>query len=786
MNNSPDTKPNVAAALAAFIFLGALVWMSIALVQPPRAVPESAPLEEFSSGRAMRHVRAIAERPHPTGSEEIERVRQYILSELSALGVSAEVQTAEVVPRQAGDGRPVTAARVRNIVARVQGTASSKALMLAAHYDSVPTGPGASDDAAGVATLLETLRALKTGARLRNDLIILITDAEELGLVGARGFAEEHPWMKDVGLVLNFEARGAGGPSFMFETSDGNGALIRELADAAPHAVANSLMYAVYKRLPNDTDMTVFKRAGAAGLNFAYADRITSYHTALDNAEELDERSLQHHGSYAHALTRRFGMRDLGDLRSRDAVYFNALGPVFVRYSEAWIVPLTALVSIVFVAVVLWGLRKRLLTIGSMALGLVAFLLAAGLAAAIVTGVWRVARALHAGLALLPWQRPYDIWPYVLGFVFLTIALFASVYAFLFRKTGAMNLFAGALFCWLALLVFSTVALPLGAYLFAWPLLFALAGLAFAFASGDESFVSARHLGLVALCAAPGVVLVAPLIYMFFLMLGLELGGAFMFLVAMVAGLLIPCIRALTSRRRWLLPAVAAGIGLCFVVVGLGRAGFDARHRRIDSVFYFLDADAGRARWASADGAIDDWTSQFIKADAMRKGSLADVFPWARAQTLEADAPVVALPAPDVRVVEDRTDGDVRTLRLRLVSARRAPMLIFYTGPEAFVLRATLGGKTLLGEDSKTTDGARAGSLRVSFAAPPPEGLELLLETRTDAPLDLVVEDLSYGLPEVAGQTFRPRPGDAMPAPAYRTSDTTIVRKSFALAPRKE
>jgi hypothetical protein len=778
-----QNKKNVAVALAAFIFVAALVWLSIALVQPPRAVPEGAPAGEFSSGRAMRHVRAIAQRPHPTGSEEIERVRRYVIGELSALGVNAEVQTTEVVPRQASDGRPVTAARVQNIMARVPGTSNSKALMLAVHYDSVPMGPGASDDAAGIATLLETLRVLKTDAALKNDLIFLFTDAEELGLVGARGFAEEHPWMRDVGLVLNFEARGAGGPSFMFETSDGNGALIRELAAAAPHTVANSLMYAVYKRLPNDTDMTVFKRAGAAGLNFAYADRITSYHTALDSADELDERSLQHHGSYALALARRFGGRDLGDLGSRDAVYFNALGPVFIRYSEAWVVPLTTLVSILFVAVVLWGLRKKALSIGGMFKGLLAFLLAAGVAAALVTGVWRIARMLHTGLTSLPWQRPYDIWPYVLGFVLLTVAVFASAYAFLFRKTSAANLLAGALFWWLALLIFSTVALPLGAYVFAWPLLFALAGLAFAVASGEDSFGSAKSLGIAALCAAPGVVMVAPLVYMFFLMLGLELGGGFVFLVALVAGLLVPCFRALTWRRRWLLPVVAVLLGAGFIAAGLARAGFDARRRKTDSVFYFLDADARRARWVSTDSAPDEWTSQFIKPDAAQKGSLATVFPWVRQQTREAEASLVALPAPNVRVLEDRTDGDVRTLRLRLASARRAPMMIFYT--ESGVLRATLDGKTILDKESKATDGA-PGGLRVSFSAPPPEGLELLLETRSDAPLDLVVQDLSFGLPEVAGLTFRPRPDDTMPAPSYRTSDTTIIRKSFALAPRKE
>jgi hypothetical protein len=785
-NISPEAKPKAAVALAAFLFLSALAWVSIALVQPPRAVPESAPPSEFSSARALKHVRAIAQKAHPTGSEEIERVRRYILDELNALGVNAEVQTVEVVPRQTEAGRPVTAARVQNIVAHIAGTTNSKALMLAAHYDSVPTGPGASDDGAGVATLLETLRALKASAPLKNDIIFLFTDAEELGLVGARGFAEEHAWMKDVGVVLNFEARGAGGPSLMFETSEGNGALIRELADAAPHAVANSLMYAVYKRLPNDTDMTVFKRAGAAGLNFAYADRITSYHTALDSTDELDERSLQHHGSYALSLARRFGDGDLSNLKSADAVYFNALGPLFVRYSEAWVVPLTVLVCVLFVAVIFWGLKRRRLSFVGMAAGFVAFLLAATLSALTVMGVWRVARALHAGYTALPWRTPYDIWPYALGFVFLTVALVAAVYAFLFRKTSTQNLAAGALVCWLALLILTTVVLPLGSFLFAWPLLFALAGLAFALR--EESFVSAKTLAVVALCAAPGVAVIAPLVFMFFMMLGLDLGGGFVLLVALVAGLVVPHLRALTLRKSWLLPAAAALVCLCFVTLGLARAGFDARRRKTDSVFYFLDADAHSARWMSTDAATDEWTSQFIAPDAVRKGSIAEVFPWVRQPALEADAPVVVLPAPDVEVLEDRTDKLIRTLRLRITSPRRAPMLVFYT--EADVLSTVLEGKALIergvlmsaGADAKSgMNVAEGGLLRVSFAAPPPEGIELLIETRADAPFRLVVEDLSFGLPQAPGQTYRPRPADTMPAPSYRTSDTTIVKKTLLL-----
>lgn len=812
----PDAKTNAATSLAALLFLGALAWLSIWLAGPPRVVPESAAASEFSAARALRHVRAIAERPHPTGSEESERVRGYILGELAALGVGAEVEAVEVVPRAASAGSFVSAARVQNILARVPGTEpGGKALMLAAHYDSVPTGPGASDDGAGVAALLETLRALKSGPPLRNDLLLLFTDGEELGLLGARGFAEQNPSLKGAAVVLNFEARGAGGPSLMFETSDGNGALIGELAAAAPHPVANSLMYAVYKRLPNDTDMTVFKGAGAAGLNFAYANRITSYHTALDNAEEMDERSLQHHGSYALSLARRFGNLDLNNLKSRDAVYFNALGPVLIHYSEAWVVPLTATLCLLFAFALFVGLKRRRLSLAGVAAGVAAFALAAFVSASLTTAAWRAARALHAGYAQLPFRTPYDIWPYALGFVLLTVAAFAAVYALLFRKTSAANLAAGALLGWLALLILTTALLPPGSFLFAWPLLFALAAFAALVASGERSFgpakssavsetskgftgfESVRGLTLAALAAAPAVCLFAPLVWMFFFMLGLNLAGPFMLLVVLLCGLLVPHFRALTSRRCWLLPSLAALAACGLVVFGLSRAGFDARHRKTDSVFYLLDSDARRAHWLSTDAAPDEWTSQFVPAGA-GKASLAELFPWMRQQVRGTDAPAAQLPAPDVRVLEDRTEGDTRTLRLRLTSARRAPMLLLYVAPEAGLRRAALEGQTLLeetpqgngevprasGETPRGAGGvlrAAGDGLRVSFAALPPEGLELLLETRAGAPARINVADLSYGLPELPGQTFRPRSADAMPVPSHFTSDTTVVTRTIDL-----
>ena len=104
-------------------------------------------------------------------------------------------------------------------MARVRGTASTGAVLLAAHYDSAPEAPGAADDGAGVAAILEAVRALRHHPPLRNDLIVVFTDGEEKGLLGARLFVRDHRWVEDVALVLDFEARGNTGPSILFETS---------------------------------------------------------------------------------------------------------------------------------------------------------------------------------------------------------------------------------------------------------------------------------------------------------------------------------------------------------------------------------------------------------------------------------------------------------------------------------------------------------------------------------------------------------------------------------------
>ena len=155
----------IVGALAA---LALLVMLGLQNLRPTAPAPATAAAGEFSAQRALPRLKTIAAEPHPTGTPANARVRAYLMSELQALGYAPQLQST------LGSSTEGSAAgHIHNIVLRVPGqarTVPGKALMLTAHYDSVPTGNGAADNGASVAAILETLRALKASAPLKNDL----------------------------------------------------------------------------------------------------------------------------------------------------------------------------------------------------------------------------------------------------------------------------------------------------------------------------------------------------------------------------------------------------------------------------------------------------------------------------------------------------------------------------------------------------------------------------------------------------------------------------------------
>lgn len=311
--------------------------------QSPSPVPASAPDVQFSAARAMADVREIARRPHPVGSADHARVEAWLTSRMTELGLSPTVQTGPLAPDsvkrlERWDLPSGPEIEARNLVGILPGRDPAlPAVLVMAHYDSSAKSPGAADDGAGVAAVLEAVRALKARGTLDRDLIVLMTDGEELGLDGARVFFSDHPWRERVGAVVNLEARGGGGRAMMFETGKGNAETIALFARAAPHVTggvtSNALAVFVYELMPNGTDFTINKDRGIGGLNFAFIGRPDQYHAAASTPEALDIGSVQHLGSQAleslDALTHARVLPKAGD----DAVYADVFGRVILSHS---------------------------------------------------------------------------------------------------------------------------------------------------------------------------------------------------------------------------------------------------------------------------------------------------------------------------------------------------------------------------------------------------------------------------------------------------------------------
>ncbi|HEV2704401.1 MAG TPA: M28 family metallopeptidase [Pyrinomonadaceae bacterium] len=771
---APRTNGKAFGVLLALVLAG-LAAFALLQQRPPQTVAADAPPDVFSSARALKRLEGIAQNPHPMGSLEHTRVRERITRELTELGLEPEVQTTSVVSaRRANFPRGGT---VSNIIARLKGTEGGKAVLLASHYDTVPNSPGASDDGAGVVTLLECLRALKAGPALKRDVVFLFTDGEEVGLLGAQAFVEEHPAAKEVGVVLNYEARGSGGPVIMFETSRDNDWLVRQFMETAPHPLANSLSYEIYRLLPNDTDFSVFKEAGMQGLNFAYIDGVMRYHLRADSLENIDERSLQHHGSYALALTRHFGNLTVPEEKAGNAIYSDVLGRFVFKYSAEWVLPLTIFMTGLLVAVTGYGLRRGSVTFKGIILGIVAFIVSVVLTTLTVALLWWLIGTVQRLLGRSLTDDFYQGKIYLAGFSALCVALVVAIYGWFKRRTNAESLLSGSQFCWAFLLLLVSFVLPGASYLLLWPLAFSLIASVFAFMSGKTQRPSLARLVVLVLSASPAIVLLVPVIYQLYVGVGLALIGAVAFLSAILLGLVAAQFGLLGERHRWFLPAGVAVFGVVLLAWAAFGFNFDKRHPRFDNVFYALNADTGKAAWASSDVRPDDWSAQFF-GNKFERGAIAEFAPTFPGNYLKASAPTLPLGAPQATLLEATDTQGVRTLRLSLVPSAAGTQLTAFIDPQTEVVSAVVNGKKL---------GARDGRARSQTPQPwvlqywttPPEGIELTLEVRTSQPVKLIMVERTDGLPEIPGQSVRPRPDYLIPA-AGQSSDATLVSKTYS------
>lgn len=765
--NSPA---NARITLISLLILALAAALSIYLQnRTPDVLPENASAEEFSAARALQQLRVISARPHPIGSQDHANVRDYIAGELSKLGLAPEMQRAVAVTTRFGS--PFYSGTVQNVLVRIKGTNNNRAVLLVAHYDSVASSYGASDDGAGVVTLLETARALKASGPLKNDVILLFTDGEEAGLLGANAFTT-HPWFKDVGVFLNFEARGNSGPVVMFETTNGNGDLIRQFDRSSPRPIASSLFYEIYKLLPNDTDFTMLKTGGAQGLNFAFLDGIQHYHTLLDNAQAINPGSLQHLGANALALAKHFGNTDLAP-NSADAIYFNFFGASLIQYSQAFATALLVLTLVLFAFLVWRGFKTRQLTFGGIVWGFLALLVAVVVSALTTWVAWWLTLKLRASITSIPWSEPYNSNVFRIAFVLLALAVTAAIYLLIRRRTDWRNLTMGALLWWLILSVTVTFMIPGGSYLFTLPLLFGLIGVAFIFYSRVPD--SPKSQLIFAVTMLPAVILWAPIIYSVFVALTLNSASTVIVCVALLFGLTIAPIVWAITLWRWLVPGALVLASIVLMIVGIAGGGFDKQRPKMNNLIYALDADAGKAFVASSDDKTDEWTTQFLSS-GVERGAMPEFFPGNPRPYWKSAATVAQVAGPNASVTGDQTENDVRTLTFKVTSPRGAPVITIYTAPDIEVLDASVDGKRAFPGGTNPPRSMRNWGLQ--FYALPAEGVELIVKTKTDKPFRMRLVDRSYGLPDITGSAAKPRPENMIPTP-YGLSDVTLVAKSF-------
>jgi hypothetical protein len=722
--------------------------------RPPTPVPATAPDTVFSAERAMRHVDEIAVRPHAMGMPDHDRVRDYVLAQLTALGVKPQIQQATAIGT-----RYQEAGRVQNILAWLPGggvvsATRGKAVLLMAHYDGVEAGPAAGDDGAGSAALLETLRALRARKQpLAHDVIALFTDGEEAGLLGAAAFVREHPWAKDVAVVLNFEARGTSGRSFMFETGPGNLDVVRMLR-AARDVSAASVFTAVYRAIPNDTDLSELAVLGLPALNFAFVDGVERYHTSHDDVAHLDPGSVQHHGAQMVAVARAFANDSLPRPKTGDAVFFDFPVIGLVIYPESFALPL-AILAMILVAIAVVRDRKGIIA------GVVVALVSVALSALAAQVSGTALSWLHAHL---PWGgAPRWRGVYAAAVALIAVAITVGCVSVGKRWATERGLHVGAIIVWLLLTLVVSVRAAGASYLFVWPVVFATAAI----------LVTRWKLGAEWIAAGVTLILLTGFVYgVTVVTLGVIGIGAIVLgvLTSLVALILSPQLTVVAGEARAAGALWAAGAALALIVIGAFVVRSSAEHPASTALVYAENADSSDAWFGAFTGWRSAWTRQAV--------GQATVSPAWTARLSEGGLRFAArrvarapLAPPNAVFVRDTMINGARRVVLR-VTAPPGTTGLSMRASGAPVLTSSIDGRVV----DTTRYRFHTRDWIMEYSAVPDSGAIVALSIPAGAKIDFELAARRPGIPSVSGVTIPARPPNVVPS---QSGDVSIVYRRF-------
>ncbi|PHN94688.1 peptidase M28 [Maribacter sp. 6B07] len=749
--------------LTLLLIILATYW-SFRVLLPQYTEGETVAETQFSTDRALVHVKEMSKEPHGVGFPAHTTVRNYITEQLRSLGLETTLQEGYT----AGDWGNLS--KAENVLARIKGTESRKALLLLSHYDSNPhSSLGASDAASGVATIIEGIRAfLKTNTPPKNDIIILISDAEELGLNGADLFVDKHEWLKDVGLVLNFEARGSGGPSYMLmETNRGNSRLISEFIAAKPdYPVANSLAYSIYKMLPNDTDLTVFREDGdVEGFNFAFIDDHFDYHTQIDNYERLDRNTLAHQGSYLMPLLKHFSNTDLTNLKSLDDnVYFNVPFFKMVSYPFSWIMPMLIFAILIFILLLILGFKKKVLNAKDVFKGFLPVLLTL-----VVNGIvgyysWQFLKWVYPGYTDILHGFTYNGHAYIFAFALFSLSTcFYAYYRFRVIKTA--NLLVAPFIIWI--IICGLVAIYLkGAAFFIVPLYSFLVAFYVHINQKNPNPFLLLFLGI------PALFIFAPFVQMFPVGLGLKMMVASTLFTTLIFFLLLPLISK--YRKKGALAFLSFLLFAGFMVSAHMDSGFTKDRPKPTSLLYVLNADDNTAMWATYEHKLSDWTAQYIIDKLAVPPQINETISskYGTDFTYTYEAPLKNIPKPTIEVQLDTVINNVRSIRLCITPNRPINRLEVFTNP-VDILKADVNGIQL---SDHFLQNRNSGRLITNYISDK-NFTDINLEFPADSPLELTFYEASNDLLNNELFSIPERREDQIPMPFVLNDAIVTVQK---------
>jgi len=766
-------KKNYASLYAAVSIAGFLCFVYFNMM--PQWVSQNSSLSEFSTPKALEHLKKIAEKPHYVGSQNHTLVANYLIAELQKLGLKPQVQEGTTLTEW---GNLV---KSKNIIAKIEGTASSKALLLLSHYDSAPHSfsYGASDDGSGVATILEGIRAyLHQKSTPKNDIIIFFSDAEELGLNGAALFVTQHQWAKNVGLVLNFEARGTAGPSYMLmEVNEGNAALVKGFTAANPqYPVSNSLMYSIYKMLPNDTDLTVFREQGKIqGFNFAFIDGHYNYHTQQDDYAHVNPMTIAHQGSYLMPLLSYFSNANLQDLNSKeDFVYFNT--PFyFVTYPFDWVLPMSLGALLLFSFLMVLGFGKKILIPQEIAKGFGRFL-----GAFLTIGVlsyfgWQLLLKIYPQYADIQQGFNYNGHAYITAFVTLALAIGFLFYTNVKSANSALNQSIAPLFLWIVINFGIALYLP-GAGFFILPVYFGLLMLAYFCITQKASLL------VNVLFAIPALVIYVPFIIQFPIGLGLKLLVGSTTLTVLTFGLLLPVFGLFTGKGLWAGMLFLVSIGS--LVWGQFNSNYETGAAKPNSLIYLYNADKKQAIWATYDVNLDDWTQKYLgnhpkKATTTSQNPLFSKYNSAFTNT--SIAPLKKLMCPTISFFRDSIVGTQRYLKIQITPNRKVNRYDIFASVKMPIYNLKANGAKAIARNGSLYQ--RTNERVLSYYVVDNEPLNLEFSIPSKAKLDMNLMESSFDLLSNPLFSISPRAKWMIPTP-FVLNDAVVIQQKIKVSPK--